>query len=140
MSVGQKFIRFLTRRNAVYFYSASRSALFKARCERDSVLRFIEVASGSVRPGTLRLSKSGMTIYLQGQDADHLFRKALIYAAFRQCPGSLQRAQPLMYAVAGLGELESIFWYSKVLEAHEREGYWGVCRVARSFRDLYRVI
>ena len=122
------------RVEVAHFYSSSGSKVFHARCERGVISSFIERVNGKVKQ-----SKTGKTIYLGGSRAEDIFRRLIILAGCRQCVRNEAKITELAEAIAGLGEFETIFWYNKMLEEYENRGYWGVCRVAKAFRVLYRV-
>lgn len=144
MESGEKLIvlRFTTRRigrygksvDVVHFYSSTSGRVFHARCERGVVLSFLQRVNGDARR-----SRTSKTIYLEGARAEELFRKLVILAGCRQCTRSSFKIPEISEVVAGLGEFETIFWYSKILEEYEKKGFQGVCRVARAFRVLYRI-
>ncbi|ADM27559.1 hypothetical protein Igag_0729 [Ignisphaera aggregans DSM 17230] len=134
-------IRFFTRsrkhRNpieVVYFYDNIGSRVFSAYCEYDVVSSFLERFDASVKR-----SRSGKTIYLEGPQAEDIFRRLVIFTGFRQCVKSSSKALQLGDAIVGIGEFEAIFWYSKIVNAYENEGFWGVCRIAKAFRILHRI-
>ena len=135
-------LRFSTRKigkqkkpvEVVHFYSSKGGKVFLARCERGVILGFLERMNGEVSR-----SRTGKTLYLEGDRAEDLARKLIILAGSRQCLRKPSRIHDIAEAVAGLGEFETIFWYSKILEEYERRGFWGVCRVAKAFRVLYRI-
>lgn len=135
-------LRFSTRRvgnhgklvELVHFYGPTGSKIFHARCERGVISSFLERANGFVRR-----SRTGKTIYLEGTRAEEFFRKLIILAGCKQCMRTASKILEVAEAVAGLGEFETIFWYSKMIEEFEKRGYWGVCRVAKAFRVLYRI-
>ena len=119
----------------VYFYERMPgSRVFHARCKKRVINSFINRLNGHVRR-----SKSGKTIYIEGNGAEDLFRRSMILAGCSQYTRSETKVAEIVGVVAGLGEFETLFWYSKMVEAYEKEGYWGVCRVARAFRTLYEV-
>ena len=118
----------------VHFYSSTSGKVFHARCEQGVISSFLERING-----VARRSRTGKTIYLEGAKAEELFRKLIILAGCRQCTRSQSKIPEIAEVVASLGEFETIFWYSKILEEHEKRGFWGVCRVAKAFRVLYRV-
>lgn len=142
MEAGEKrvVLRFSNRRigkhrksvEVVNFYSSTK--IFHARCERGVISSFLERMNGAVRR-----SRTGKTIYLEGAKAEGLLRKLIILASCRQCLRASLKIPEVMEVIAGLGEFETIFWYSKILEEYEKRGFWGVCRVAKAFRVLYRV-
>lgn len=144
MGVSGKLVvlRFFTRRigkhrrpvDVVHFHSSTSGKVFHARCERGVVSSFLERLDSTTRRG-----RTGKTIYLEGARAEELFRRLIILAGCRECTQSQSKIPEIVEVVAGLGEFETIFWYSKILEEYERRGFWGVCRVAKSFRVLYRV-
>ena len=135
-------LRFTTRRigeqkkpaEMVHFYNSSGNRAFHARCGRAVVLSFIERVNGEVRR-----SKTGKTIYLDGNRAEDILRRLIILTGCRQCIRSESKIAEIADVVAGLGEFGAIFWYSRMLEEYENRGYWGVCRVAKAFRVLYRI-
>lgn len=135
-------LRFTTRRigkhgkpvEIVHFYSSTSGRIFHARCERGAVSSFLQRINSDARR-----SRTGKTIYLEGARAEELFRKLVILTGCRQCTRSQAKIPEIAEVVAGLGEFETIFWYSKILEEYEKKGFWGVCRVAKSFRVLYRI-
>ncbi|QGR19701.1 hypothetical protein [Stygiolobus azoricus] len=135
-------LRFSTRRvgkqrrpvEVVHFYSSYGVKDFHAYCERGVISSFLERVNADVRRG-----RKGGTIYLEGDRADDLFRRLIILAACRQCTRSQAKIPEIAEKVASLGEVATLFWYSRVLEEYEKRGFWGVCRVARAFRVLYRI-
>ena len=120
--------------DVVHFYSSRSGRVFHARCERGVVSSFLQRINGAARQ-----SRTGKTIYLEGARAEELFRKLVILTGCRQCTRSRSKIPEIAEVVAGLGEFETIFWYSKILEEYEKRGFWGVCRVAKAFRVLYRI-
>jgi len=135
-------LRFSSRRigkhakpiEVVHFYSPTGGKVFQARCERGVISSFLERINGAVRR-----SKTGKTIYLEGPRAEEFFRKLIILAGCRQCVRATSKILEVAEVVAGLGEFETIFWYSKMIEEYEKKGYWGVCRVAKAFRVIHRI-
>lgn len=117
-----------------HFYSPGGGKLFHARCERGVITSFLERINGSVKR-----SRSGRMLYLEGPGAEDALRKLIILAGTRQCMRDASRIRDLAEVVASLGEFESIFWYSKILEEYERRGFWGVCRIAKAFRVIYGI-
>jgi len=134
-------IRFTTRKmrktgrrvEVANFYSSTSSRIFHARCERGVISGFLERINAPVRR-----SKTGKTIYLEGERAEELLRKLVILAGCRQSIKVASKMLEVAGVVASFGEFETIFWYSKMIEGYEKRGFWGVCRVARAFRTLYR--
>ena len=119
----------------VYFYERMPgSRVFHARCKKGVIINFINRVNGHIRR-----SKSGKTIYIEGNGAEDLFRRLAIIAGCSQCTRSEIKVAEIIGVVAGLGELETLFWYSKMVETYEKNSYWGVCRVARAFKTLYEV-
>ncbi len=116
-----------------HFY-ASYGKVFHARCEHSVIFSFIERLNGKIRR-----SKTGKTIHLEGNRAEDIFRRLIIFAGSRQCIRKETKIIELAETIASLGEFETIFWYNKILEGYESRGYWGVCRVAKAFRILYRI-
>lgn len=138
----QLVIRFTTRKigkqrrpvEIAYFYSTSGVKVFESRCEPGVIFSFLERIGFEARR-----SKKGKTIYLEGSRGEEVFRKLVILAGCRQSLKKQLKILDVAEEVAGLGEFEAIFWYSKMIEEHERKGFWGVCRVARAFRILHRI-
>lgn len=118
----------------VYFYSTAGVKVFQARCERGVISSFLERINENVRQ-----SKTGKTIYLEGAQAESLFRKLIILAGCRQCSKVSSKILEIAGVIVGLGEFETIFWYSKMIEEYEKRGFWGVCRVAKAFKVLHRI-
>ncbi len=135
-------IRFSTRRigkhgrpaEVAHFHSSTSGKVFHARCERGVISSFLERVNGAAR-----WSKTRKTVYLEGARAEELLRKLVILVGCRQCTRDQSKIPEIAEVVASLGEFETIFWYSKILEEYEKRGFWGVCRVAKAFRVLYRI-
>jgi len=138
----QAVLRFYVRRRGaqakpvetVHFYSPRGGKIFHAICERGVITGFLERVGVDVMR-----SKTGKTIYLEGDRSEELFRKLIILAGCRQCVKAPSKVLDIAGVVAGLGEFETLFWYTKVIEGYERRGFWGVCRVAKAFRVLYGI-
>jgi len=134
-------VRFSVRRrgeevyDVIHIFNGSRGKVFSARCERGLVSSFLERLSGL----SVRRSSSGKTIYLDGEEALEAMRRLVILAGCRQCTRSTRKVVDLVEAVSSIGEYELLFWSSKMLEAYESRGFWGVCRAARAFRILHRI-
>jgi len=135
-------LRFYTRRvgkrakpvEVVHFYSPRGGRVFHAICERGVVTGFLErVGAGAAR------SRTGKALYLEGDGSERLFRKLVILAGCRQCVRASSKVLDIARVVAGLGEFETLFWYTRMIEGYEKRGFWGVCRVARAFRALYGI-
>jgi len=134
-------VRFATKRKrggeraeVAYMYDSMGSLAFRSYCERSSLVSFLERLGAE-----FKRSRSGKTIYLEGEGAEEAFRRLLVFSAVRQCTRSPAKVLDVADAVAGLSEFEAVFWYTKLLSEYERRGYWGVCRVARAFRVLNRI-
>lgn len=104
---------------------------FEARVGRDQMIAFLN--SLSVQYEQLGPS----VIAVQGNDPDYYIRRVVIYAGLRQHINS--GVHEIRELVAKMGEVEAVFWYTKFLDAYENSGFWGVYRVAKSFRTLYRL-
>ena len=133
-------IRFTVRRSkrgpveVAHVYRPGGGKIFQARIERSTLTAFLD------RLGVeYSRSKTGKTIYLTGRDPEDTLRKLVVFAGCRQCVRSQAKVLDLAQAVAGMGELETIFWFSKMLEAYEARGFWGACRVARAVRALHGI-
>jgi len=124
----------------MHMYDSTGSKVFLARCSRSTLMSFIErlSATGAFN-ARIERSRSGRTIALLGDGAEDLFRRVVIFAGVAQCTRSPSKVLDAAEVLAGLGEFEVVFWYTKILGEYERRGFWGVCRVARSFRTLYRI-
>lgn len=147
-SVERVAIRFTRRRGRdgrmhefMYIYNAGNTRIFHARCEHGVISSFLErINCGlDITDCEIGRSRSGRTIYIAGRRAKDLMMRVAIVAGVRQCTRSPSKVHDALDIVAGLGEFETIFWYSRVLEEYERRGFWGVCRAARAFRVLYRI-
>ena len=103
--------------------------VFEARVGKEYVVAFLDALSIPHKP----LAED--VVEVDGEDPDFHLRRVVIYAGVRQ---HLPDGRGLAELVAKLSEIESVFWYSKFVEAFER-GYWEVYRVAKSFRTLYRL-
>jgi hypothetical protein len=103
--------------------------IFEAQVSREYV--FAVMKSLSIPHEAL----SENVVEVAGEDPDFHLRRLVIYTGVRQ---HLPNGRALAELVAKLSEVESVFWYSKFVEAFER-GYWEVYRVAKSFRTLYRL-
>ncbi len=144
MSESEKYliIRFSTRRagsrrksvEIAHFYTATGVKVFQARCEPEVISSFLERIGWNVKR-----SSSGKTMYLEGAQAEDLFRKLVILAGCRQCSRVSSKILSIADAIVDLGEIETFFWYNKMVEEYERKGFWGVCRVAKAFKVLYRI-
>lgn len=104
---------------------------FEARAGKDQIIAFLNILS--VQYELLGPS----VIAVQGSDPDFYVRRAVVYAGLRQhIDSSIHEIREL---VARMSEVEAVFWYTKFLDAYENRGFWGVYRVAKSFRTLYRL-
>ncbi|MEM1982522.1 MAG: hypothetical protein QXZ63_02525 [Sulfolobales archaeon] len=104
--------------------------IFEARVGKDYVKAFL---SGIAAPYNL-IGED--ILVLEGEDPDTYLRRLVVYSGVRQ---HINNSVDLAGTVQGLNEVEVLFWYSRFLEAYEEVGYWGVYRVAKAFRLLYRV-
>jgi len=140
-------LRFTTRKRksggpveAVHMYDRTGSRVFHARCSRSALMNFIErLISSNTFNAQVERSRSGKTLGLVGNGAEDLFRRIAVFAGVAQCTRSSSKILDAADVLAGLGEFEAVFWYTKILGEYERRGFWGVCRVARSFRTLYGI-
>lgn len=135
-------LRFTTRKigkhgrpmEIAHFYIFGGGKLFSARCEHGIVTSFLERSNI-----TIRRSRTGKTIYFENAESEEIFRKLVIFSGIRQCTRSPSKIVDIIEATSSLGEFETVFWYSKMIEEYEKRGFWGVCRVAKAFRTLYRI-
>ncbi len=118
----------------VHFYSSAIGKVFHARCEHGVISSFLERMNGVVGR-----SRTGKTLYLEGARAEEFLRKLIILAGCRQCLRVTSKVPEVVEAVAALGEFETIFWYSKMIEEYEKKKFIGVCRVAKAFRILHKI-
>jgi len=140
-------LRFTTRKKrsrdsveAVYMYDHTGSRVFHAYCSRSALTNFIErLISSNMFNAQIERSRSGKTLRLVGSGAEDVFRRVAVFAGVAQCTRSSSKIIDAADIIAGLGEFEAVFWYTKILGEFERRGFWGVCRVAKSFRTLYRI-
>lgn len=146
-SAGKRLVlRFTIRRigrgkrpvEVAHFYSPYGGKVFHAYCERGVVSSFIERIIYTFNSNVER-SRTGKSIYLEGGKAEDIFRRLVILAGCTQSVRIRTKIVEVAESVAGLGEVETIFWYNKMLEEYEKRGYWGACRVAKAFRVIYRI-
>ncbi|MEM4003605.1 MAG: hypothetical protein QXM43_04815 [Desulfurococcaceae archaeon] len=104
--------------------------VFEARVGRDYVIAFLNSVDTPYRLINNRVA------VLESEDPDTYLRRLVVYLGVRQ---HMKNSANLIEIVQNLSEIESLFWYSRFLEAYDRIGYWGVYRVAKAFRLLYRV-
>ncbi|WP_276814997.1 hypothetical protein [Desulfurococcus amylolyticus] len=104
---------------------------FEARVGKGHIASFLDSISAQYK----RISDNIIVVY--GSDPDYYIRRTIVYTGIRQYidPGAYE----IRELVAKMSEIETVFWYSKLIYAYENSGYWGVYRVAKSFRTLYRI-
>ncbi len=135
-------IRFTKRRRGkdkryseiTHFYHSISGRIFHAKCEQGIIISFLERFGNRVHR-----SKSGKTIHVEGDIAEDILKRLVILAGNRQCLRRPTKIPDIADVVISLGEFETMFWYSKIIEEYEKHGYWGVCRVVKAFRILYRI-
>lgn len=120
---------------ARFYYSIPLSSrekpVFEARVKRDEVIAFV------VRLNTpYKLEERVMVI--EGNDVDNVFRRLIIYAGIRQFV-SEEGVSEVLETVLSMGEVESLYWFTRFTEFYRRGGYWYVCRVSKAIRILYRL-
>ena len=103
--------------------------LFEARVGRDLLLN----ALNKLR---IEYRDHGKLITIKGEPS---FQRLIVYAGVRQFLTDDQSGADLLDIMAQLGEVETLFWATKFVEAYEYSGYWGVYRVAKAFRILHRL-
>jgi len=84
-------------------------------------------------------SKSGKTVYIDGENTDELLKRIVIFLGCKECTRSSVKVRHVMEAIAELNEIEALFWYSRIIELYKKKKYIGVCRVAKSFSLLYGI-
>jgi len=77
-------------------------------------------------------------LILKGENVDEVVRRLIVFSGTRQTVNELL-GRPLLEIVATMGEIESLFWYSRFINAYEKGNYWDVNRVAKSLKILYRL-
>jgi hypothetical protein len=80
----------------------------------------------------------GDFLILKGENVDEVVRRLIVFSGTRQTVNELL-GRPLLEIVATMGEIESLFWYSRFINAYEKGNYWDVNRVAKSLKILYRL-
>lgn len=105
--------------------------VFEARVDRDYTIAFLNSISAPYRVLGDNL------VVIEGSDPDTYLRRLVVYSGVRQF--TTPSSPILTDIVTRLSEIEALFWYSKLTEAYEDRGYWGVYRVAKAFRTLYRI-
>ena len=130
--VGDKMV------SVAHVYDGEGRKVFVAQCERHLLVEFIERMKmcGYIRSW---LSRSGNTIYIDGENARYAVRKIVIFLANAMCVKDQALLTDLMSVIHNLGMVEEFFWYAKIHEALEEDGYRGVCRVAKAFRVLHKL-
>jgi len=137
-----RYLRFYTRKvgkknrrivDVAYFYLARPAKgirpFFSARVGMPSVINAVEELGGEYRV----LGKRSLLVF--GQDA---FERLVVFAGVRQFLDG-EDARVLLEALRGAFDLDVMFWYNAFLRSFEEDGYRGVRRVARAFRELYRL-
>ncbi len=137
-----RYLRFYTRTlggatgrkvPVAYFYLApprkGSRPFFSARVEMPAVLGAVEAFGGEY---ALRGRRS---LIVFGQEA---FQRLVVYAGVRQFIEDGATAGELLEAIRDAYPLDVIFWYNAFVRAFDGEGFRGVRRVARAFRELYR--
>jgi len=81
---------------------------------------------------------NGNYLIVKGENVDEVIRRFVIFSGTRQTVNELL-GRPLLEIVASMGEVESLFWYSRFINAYEKGNYWDVNRVAKSIKILYRL-
>ncbi|MEM1610943.1 MAG: hypothetical protein QXQ57_04770 [Sulfolobales archaeon] len=104
--------------------------LFEARVGRDYVVAFLNALSAPYKI-------YNNVIIVEGEDPDYYVRRLVIYTGVKQFLEAVPRE--LMDIAVNASEIEAVFWYSKFVEAYENIGYWGVYRVAKALRTIYRL-
>lgn len=80
----------------------------------------------------------GEFLTVSGSDADEKIRRLTVFSGVRQTVDE-GLGKPLLELVASMNEVEVLFWFSRFINTYQNGGYWGVYRVAKSFKILYRV-
>lgn len=103
---------------------------FEGRVSKDYVVAFLNSIAAPHR------FIGENTVVIESEDPDSYLRRLVVYLGVRQ--HSADSPDPAE-VVRVLSEIEVLFWYSKLLDAYERVGYWGVYRVAKAFRIIHRL-
>jgi hypothetical protein len=111
------------------------SDVIRGRCYKGLVIDLLDQLNWL----SFRATKTDNVIYISGSDAKVVMRYVAILVGFMHCTKDPYKYVDLMYEVAGLSECESIFWFSRLVEAYESKRRQSMCRVVKAFRILYRI-
>ena len=130
--VGKKYRRYV---DVARFYLGSlvsprTKPIFESRVSRDIIvnaMRELRIEFSSHRDQVITVHKSSD------------LHKLVFFTGVRQFIGDPFKASEFIELAKAIGDLEALFWYTKFIVAYEKYGYWGVYRVAKSIRTLYRL-
>jgi hypothetical protein len=111
-------------------HSLKAMPVFEARVSRDALLNALEELD-------IKFTNRGDNVAELYSDAD--FRRATVFAGIRQFLTSPLKAREWVDLVNAMSDLEVLFWFTKFSYLHERSGYWGVYRIAKAVRILYKL-
>lgn len=109
--------------------------VIKGRCDRMIVINLLE----QLNRLSFRAIKTDNAIYISGTDARTVMRYVTILVGCVHCTKDPYKYVDLMYEVAGLGECEALFWFSRMVEAYESERRQNMCRMAKAFKILHKI-
>jgi len=110
--------------------------LIAAKCERELIETLLNRLAWLVL--VVEHSEDEDTIYVDGIGIEDAMRRLAIFVGFRACTRSMHVITDLIGNISALGEHEAIFWFNRMLDAYELEGFSGVCRVAKAFKILHK--
>jgi len=111
-------------------YTPKARPAFESRVSRDILVNALERFN-------INFNSRGRRIIELYNEAD--FRRAVVFAGVRQILASSSSASDWIDIVRAMNDLEVLLWYTKFTYHHERTGYWGVYRVAKAIRTLYKL-
>ena len=110
-------------------YTPKTRPIFESRVSRDILINALERLS-------INFNSRGYRIIELYNEAD--FRKVVVFVGVRQILVNSSSASDWIDIVEAMSDLEVLLWYTKFIYHHERTGYWGVYRVAKAIRILYK--
>jgi hypothetical protein len=111
---------------------ASRQPFFSARVAKSDIIRFLERLRA-------RFEDRGDYLFFESGEDDEMLRKLVIFMGVRQSYKVIGEYQMLrlMDMVRNLTLVESLFWFSRFMDAYGWSPWMRVLRVAKAFKVLY---
>jgi hypothetical protein len=111
---------------------ASGRPFFSARVAKLEIIRFFERLRA-------RFEDRGDYLFFESGEDDETLRRLVIFMGVRQSYKAIGEYQMLrlMDMVRGLTAVESLFWFSRFMDAYDWSPWMRVLRVAKAFKVLY---